>query len=441
MNLSFLFDSSDLSRGQLASVLATLSAIATMILAVLVPDNLAILSLACALTAIASLFAFWTQKKTARSLGRVTEICQTVAKGDFESRLTRITERGTIGELLWSINELIDRADAFVRESSASMEHVSENRYFRQIVETGMVGSFLKGARIINSATSAITDKVQGFRGISGSFENKINGVVDCVASAATELDSTAETMTSTASNTNTQATAMTGAAEEASKNVQTVASAAEQLSSSITEISEQVERSSQLARSAVGEMSQAKVQIEGSAQAGEKIEEVVILITNIAKQTNLLALNAAIEAARAGELGKGFAIVAHEIKALANKTAEATQDIVTQIENIQSTTRQAADSFESVTATIRGLDDIATSVSSAVAQQEAATKEIAFSVAQASDGTMKVTRNIASVTVAAAEAGEAAGQLLGASHELARQAEGLRGEVGQFFSAVRTVA
>ncbi len=441
MNLSSLFDLSDLSQARLASALASLFAISTVLIAVLVPSHSDLLFLLAILTALASMHALWTQRRIARSLERATRVCKSVAKGDFEARVTNIKESGTIGELLWSINELIDRADAFIRESSASMEHVSNNRYFRQIVETGMVGSFLKSARVINDATNAIAQKVEGFRSISDSFESKLHGVVDCVACAASELDSMAASMTSTASNTSTQATAVAAAAEEASVNVQTVASAAEQLASSIKEISEQVAGSSQLAHSAVGEVVQAKGQLDGSAQAGEKIEEVVILITNIAKQTNLLALNAAIEAARAGELGKGFAIVAHEIKSLANQTAEATQDIVAQVENIQNTTRMAADSFESVTDTINGLDKVAATVSAAVTQQEAATNEIAVSISQASDGTVEVNRNIELVTVAASKAGEASSQLLSASSELSRQAEGLRSEVGKFFKAVKTVA
>ncbi|MBT3239132.1 MAG: methyl-accepting chemotaxis protein, partial [Rhodospirillaceae bacterium] len=259
-------------------------------------------------------------------------VCEAVANGDFESRVLNITESGTAGELLHAINRLIDRSDAYVRESAACLEYVRDNKYYRRIAEKGMTGSFLNASRTINAATQVMSDKVVDFTKVADDFERNMKTVVETVASAATELQSTAQSMESTAGATSEQATSVAAAAEEASTNVQTVASAAEELSSSISEINRQVNQSNQIASNAATEAERSNEQVQGLAVAAQKIGEVVELISDIAEQTNLLALNATIEAARAGDAGKGFAVVASEVKNLANQTAKATEEIGTQI-------------------------------------------------------------------------------------------------------------
>ena len=162
-------------------------------------------------------------------------------------------------------------------------------------------------------------------------------------------------------------------------------------------------------------------------------------LINDIAGQTNLLALNATIEAARAGEAGKGFAVVAQEVKNLANQTAKATEEISSQIGAVQEETQGAVGAIEKIRGIIGEVNDIATTISSAVEEQGVSTQEIARNVQQAAQGTQDVNSNIENVSRAAGETGAAAGQVLGASQEMSRQAEGLRGEVDRFLAEVRT--
>src|SRR5205807_3727615 len=127
-----------------------------------------------------------------------------------------------------------------------------------------------------------------------------------------------------------------------ASANVQSVASATEEMTSSVNEISRQVQESSRIASEAVKQAQQTDGRINALSQAAGRIGDVVKLITAIAEQTNLLALNATIEAARAGEAGRGFAVVASEVKALASQTAKATEEISTQIGAMQSATNES---------------------------------------------------------------------------------------------------
>ena len=389
---------------------------------------------------LSSLAALHFVAAARRSLRRCLNVCTAVADGDFEARIVGIRERGELGDMMWAINGLIDRADAYIRETSASMDYVSRNRYFRRIVETGMVGAFLGGAKTINAATDAISTKVTDFNGVADTFESTIYGVVENVVSAATELHATATSMETTAKATQVQATSVSAAAEETAMSVQTVAGASEELSTSISEIGQQAGRSSEISSGAVDAMAQMHQHMDRLQQAADRIGQAIGLITEIASQTNLLALNATIESARAGEAGKGFAVVAHEVKQLATQTAKATEEISNQVTAIQEATTEAADKFQGIADTIQKGSETASSISAAVEQQSAATQEIANSVTQASAGTRDVTGSIEKVSAAATETGHAADEVLEASGQLSSQAERLRGEVDGFLVEIRKV-
>ncbi len=269
-------------------------------------------------------------------------------------------------------------------------------------------------------------------------FDAEVSGVLEAVAAAANEMQSTASAMTSIADGSARQANTVAAAAEEASANVQTVAASAEELTSSIAEISRQVEQSSSISRQAAEQAKATDNEVETLAQAANKIGEVVRLISDIAERTNLLALNATIEAARAGEAGRGFAIVASEVKGLAQQTARATEDIAAQVDAIQTATGHSVEAIREIAATIATVSQASTAIASAVEEQGAATKEIARNVQQASVGTSQVTQNITGVSEAAAEAGHAASQVLGAAGDLSKHSTDLRSKVEAFLSAIR---
>ncbi|HUA52714.1 MAG TPA: methyl-accepting chemotaxis protein [Candidatus Sulfotelmatobacter sp.] len=285
---------------------------------------------------------------------------------------------------------------------------------------------------------AAAAERRQSMIALADSFEQNVGGIVQVVATAASQMQGSARSMTGTAEAVTKRAAQVSNASSQASANVQTVASATEELTASIGEIGQQVERSSQIAARAVEDARRTDVTVESLAKAAEKIGEVVGLIQNIAAQTNLLALNATIEAARAGDAGKGFAVVASEVKSLANQTAQATEEIATQIGAIQTTTGEAVTAIRAIGATIGEMNQISAAIAAAVEQQGAATRDIAGNVAQAAHGTDEVSTNIASVSQASNEVGSAAGQVLIAAEELARQSDRLKGEMASFLRTVR---
>ncbi|UUX49029.1 methyl-accepting chemotaxis protein [Nisaea acidiphila] len=273
---------------------------------------------------------------------------------------------------------------------------------------------------------------------ITQNFDNAVSEALRSVASATTELDSTAQSMANIAENTQSQAGSVAAASTEASANVETVAAAAEQLASSIREIGQQVSESTRISAEASEQAEHTRESMVGLDQAAQKVGEIVGLINDIAEQTNLLALNATIEAARAGEAGKGFAVVASEVKNLANQTAKATEEITAQISAMQNETSSAVSAIGTITETVARVSEIATGIASAVEEQNSATSEISRNVQEAAQGTQMVSSNITSMTEGAEETGTAASQVLQTAREVAQQSNSLNETVRRFLDEVR---
>jgi methyl-accepting chemotaxis protein len=278
----------------------------------------------------------------------------------------------------------------------------------------------------------------QEMRKLADEFQAAVGGIVGAVSGASGELEAAARTLTKTADTTQQLAGMVTAASDEASANVQSVASAAEEMSGSVTEIGRQVQESSRIAAEAVSQARKTDARITELSSAASRIGDVVKMITAIAEQTNLLALNATIEAARAGEAGRGFAVVASEVKALASQTAKATDEIGTQIAAMQTATQDSVGAIKEIGGTIGRIAEIATTIAAAVEEQGAATQEISRNVHQAAQGTAQVATNITDVNRGANETGTASAQVLGSAQALSRESGHLKAEVEKFVASVR---
>ena len=170
------------------------------------------------------------------------------------------------------------------------------------------------------------------------------------------------------------------------------------QVIKAITEISEKVRLGGGLGREAVARANASRATIDALAKAANQIGDIVTVINNIASQTNLLALNATIEAARAGEAGRGFSVVASEVKTLATQTGKSTGQIGAKVAEIQATTREVVAALTNVAETIDRLSDVTGSVSEAIEQQRHATESFAASARETRAATFDVVGRMAGI-------------------------------------------
>jgi len=280
--------------------------------------------------------------------------------------------------------------------------------------------------------------RAQRLEQISGTFESLIGGMVDALSSASVELEASAETLRQTSTVTQQLSNSAASASEEVSENVQSAAGATEEISSSVREITRQVEEASRVTAEAVRQAQETDASIGKLSLAANRIGDVVKLITAVAEQTNLLALNATIEAARAGDAGKGFAVVAAEVKALAAQTAKATDEIVAQINGIQSVTQQSVGNIKAISHTITRISDISSAIAGAVEQQGEATSEIARNVQKSAQLSVQVAKEVGEVSRGTGEAGAASDEVLTAAKSLSVESTRLKTEVDKFLGDIR---
>jgi methyl-accepting chemotaxis protein len=268
-------------------------------------------------------------------------------------------------------------------------------------------------------------------------FRQRAENLLQIVADSAGKMRSTAAGLFDASGHTSQRTESAVRTSNEASTNVETAASAADELSNSIAEIGQQLNQAAEVVRLAVGEAHATNQDIDALAQAAQKIGDVVKLIRGIAEQTNLLALNATIEAARAGEVGRGFAVVASEVKSLAVQTAKATEDISSQILEVQSSTGKAVVAIGRIAHRMGEINNYTAAAAASVQQQTAATSEISQNVAGAAGGAKLIVTVLTEVAGAATQTQQSAQTVLAAAESVETAAANLSGEVESFLAKV----
>jgi methyl-accepting chemotaxis protein len=292
-------------------------------------------------------------------------------------------------------------------------------------------------AEIRNSSMADMESRRAITDGAIADFRARVDSVLKTVSDSANAMQSTAAGLLGSSEQATQSAQSAVQASTDASANVEIAAAAATELSSSIGEISEQLTRATDVVSASVREAETTNGQIAGLAEAAQKIGDVVNLIRDIAEQTNLLALNATIEAARAGEAGRGFAVVASEVKSLAVQTAKATEEIASQILAVQGSTEGAVHAIRSIAGRMKDISAYTSAVAASVEEQNAATSEISQNVAGAAQGTGTVVTVLSDVAGAAAATRSSAETVLTASRSVESAVARLRGEVETFLGKV----
>ena len=274
---------------------------------------------------------------------------------------------------------------------------------------------------------------------LAAHFEQTVQGMVDKVVSSSQQLRSSAQSVHLVAKESKQHSNTMADASKRATCSSTQASASADELTASICKISSQTQKARQISQLAAEKATHAKNAIELLSSQSGKIGEIVAVINNIAGQINLLALNATIESARAGEAGKGFAVVASEVKQLAGQVNRATDEISSQISDMQDATRTSVDSVMHIIATSQDILNSVQSVANAVEEQAASTKEIAKCVALTSRDAQDIANSAHEVWKDSEKAGENARLVLDATVELNEQSSSLGAAVEGFLCRIRS--
>jgi methyl-accepting chemotaxis protein len=369
---------------------------------------LLLLVVAVSLLAAGGIGIFYVHRHLVRRLIAIGLAMRRLASGHVDIGVPPATEPDEIGEMA--------RALEVFRSSEIDRRNLSDREHSDQDAQRAR-------ARTIEQ--------------IIAEFRATVTDVIGSVAENVARMEATARSLSTIARNADQQARAVSLSSEATSTNVRTVAGAADQLGVSIHEINKKAMQVHAVAKHAT-ETAHSTDQLVNKLSIGTtRIGDVIKLIHTIAEQTNLLALNATIEAARAGDAGRGFNVVATEVKALATQTAKATEEIAAQIGSIQDLTKNTVAAIRSIRGVMDDISGFTAAIASAVDRQMSSTQMIAQNVQEAATGAGELAAKIASVTEAIDETSRSAAVVHETSQAFSAQASTLDREVDKFLGRV----
>jgi len=357
------------------------------------------------------------------------------SEGDLKTRADASKHQGQFRAIVEGINTAFDNFINPMEDSFRALEVMSQGDMTARM--TGdYKGEFYNLKNYINT--------------LAESLSNLLRQVIEAVqtsASSSIEISSTAETMAASAEEQSAQADEVASAVEEMTRTITENAMSANKTAHSAEKNRDIAIEGGQVVEQTVGKMRDIATVVKLSAENIEKlgesskqIGEIISVIDDIADQTNLLALNAAIEAARAGEQGRGFAVVADEVRKLAERTTEATKQIATMIKGIQNETQQA------VIAMKKGNDEVTNGISLADRAGNALKvivdssqdvldmiAQIATATEEQSSTSEEIAKNVTSISSVTAESAKRIQEIARSSDDLAKLNEHLREVMLQF--------
>jgi methyl-accepting chemotaxis protein/cytochrome b561 len=275
---------------------------------------------------------------------------------------------------------------------------------------------------------------------MAGEFESQVAGIVESVAATVETLKSTAANLARSAASTTQRSADASMVAKRTESAASRIAASSSQLSTAARSVRQNAEQSKARAVFGVQEATAARTEIDLLAAASGQITSITEIITGITRQTHLLAINARIEAARAGEAGRGFCIVADEVKVLAAQTRGAADGIGGHVQQVGTTAARSIEILQNMRTIIADLEESSSTIFAACDDQSKSTEEIASKVTEISSSTIAVAENIVHVEQTARATEAMAADVVDTANRLQSQADSLQDQVANFVLQLRSV-
>jgi methyl-accepting chemotaxis protein len=279
------------------------------------------------------------------------------------------------------------------------------------------------------------------FKRASVTFQSSIAQIVQQLESHAGRMSSASHGLASISQDANVRAEASVQSTGRASEHVDVVATSIKDVAASVTSVAAEADKTSAVAADARALVEAASGDAAALTEAVRTIEQVMALIEDVANQTNLLALNATIEAARAGEMGRGFGVVASEVKQLATRTSKATEEVRGGLHGITAASVRIAERVARLVSSIEQVDAVAAVIATAMRDQETSTQAITSNTQQTAQDVREVAEAVKHVAGVIGEALEAAELVTKVSADLGRQATDLRALVDRYVETSERIA